>query len=152
MDPVFSLSNETFKYFLGHTAVVIAKTISVAIVTGFNRVSNTAYMNEEDAKAIVIGAADGKPKTTPTIDRLKRMHMNDLENVIPFVLIGLLYTATRPDPASALLHFRVFTTSRVLHSFVYYFAVPQPARALCFSTGMLSLVSMIYTVFSHGAL
>ncbi|KAK3768438.1 hypothetical protein RRG08_053430 [Elysia crispata] len=151
MDQVFSLANPTFKHFLGHSAILIAKTLSVAVVTGFNRVGKRAFLNEEDAKASIGGAPDGKPKSTPTIDRLVRMQRNDLENVIPFILIAFLYTATKPDPETALLHFRAFTASRLLHSFIYFFALPINARALCWSTGLTVTLSMVYTVFSNGA-
>ena len=39
--------------------------------------------------------------------QVRRAHLNDLENVIPFVLLSLLYVGTNPDPIVALWHFRV---------------------------------------------
>ena len=48
-----------------------------------------------------------------------RVHQNDIENVIPFVLIGALYCLTGPDPASAKLHFQIFTAARILHTLSY---------------------------------
>ncbi|RUS75540.1 hypothetical protein EGW08_016708 [Elysia chlorotica] len=145
---VFTVANPTFKYFLAHSAVLITKTLSVALATGLNR----AYLNEEDAKATVFGAHDGKPRSTPTIDRLIRMHRNDLENIIPFLLTALLYIATKPDPDIALWHFRLFTGSRLLHSVVYFFALPTNARASCWFTGVGVTLSMAYRVFCNGAL
>jgi glutathione S-transferase len=49
--------------------------------------------------------------------------MNDLENVIPFVLLGGLYLATGPSAGTAGLLFKVFTAARYIHTFVYLFAV-----------------------------
>ena len=33
--------------------------------------------------------------------QVRRAHLNDLENVIPFVLLSLLYVGTNPDPIVA---------------------------------------------------
>ena len=58
-----------------------------------------------------------------------------MENILPFVLIGLFYVATNPVASSATLLFRIFTGARFIHSIVYLFQVPQPARALSFGVG-----------------
>lgn len=34
-------------------------------------------------------------------------HMNDIENVVPFILLGLLYVGINPDPWTASLVFQV---------------------------------------------
>ncbi|XP_073505359.1 microsomal glutathione S-transferase 1 [Phyllobates terribilis] len=73
---------------------------------------------------------------------LCRCHLNDLENVVPFVGVGLLYALSNPDLYSALLHFRVFAASRVLHTISYLIPLPQPSRALTFFVGYLVTVSM----------
>ena len=48
-----------------------------------------------------------------------RNHLNDIENIIPFVLIGFFYVHTNPSTAAALWHFRLFTASRFLHTLMY---------------------------------
>lgn len=77
-----------------------------------------------------------------------RCHQNDLENIIPFVVIGLLYTLTGPELSSALLHFRLFAGSRIVHTIAYAGALPQPSRALSWLMGMLVTFSMAYRVLS----
>ena len=77
-----------------------------------------------------------------------RCHQNDLENVIPFLVIGLLYALTGPQLSSALLHFRVFVVSRFCHSVAYLAPLPQPSRALCFVVGLLSTFSMSYRILT----
>ena len=59
-----------------------------------------------------------------------------MENIIPFVLVGLFYVTTNPTASTAILLFRIFTGSRIVHSIVYLFHVPQPARALAFAVGI----------------
>ncbi len=55
----------------------------------------------------------------PAVERIRRNHLNDIENIIPFVLVGLFYVGTNPDRDVALWHFRVFFISRVLHTLTY---------------------------------
>jgi glutathione S-transferase len=77
---------------------------------------------------------------------LFRNHLNDLENVIPFVLFGFLYTMTNPSLGAALLHFRVFTASRILHTISYQLPLRQPFRGLSFIAGFVVTTSMAIQV------
>lgn len=77
-----------------------------------------------------------------------RCHQNDLENILPFVLIGLLYALTEPDLAVALLHFRIFAASRIFHTVAYLAVLPQPSRALSWVVGVLVTLSMAYRLLS----
>lgn len=80
-----------------------------------------------------------------------RCHLNDLENVIPFVLIGLLYVCTKPEPSTALMHFRAFAGLRIFHTFAYLIPIPQPSRVLSFLLGAAVTVSMAVTVLRTGS-
>ncbi|MEQ2212889.1 Microsomal glutathione S-transferase 1, partial [Xenoophorus captivus] len=77
-----------------------------------------------------------------------RCHYNDLENIIPFFFIGLLYALSGPELSSALLHFRIFTAARIFHSFAYILVLPQPSRAISYFLGMLVTFSMAYSLLS----
>ena len=48
-----------------------------------------------------------------------RNHANDLENIPMFLLAALAYVAINPSLGVALLHFRIFTVSRCIHTFAY---------------------------------
>lgn len=57
-----------------------------------------------------------------------------MENILPFVSIGLFYVLIDPLPAIAINLFRVVALARILHTIVYaLFVVPQPARTICFA-------------------
>lgn len=73
-----------------------------------------------------------------------RCHQNDLENIIPFVVIGLLYALTGPELSTALLHFRLFVGSRFVHTIAYVMQLPQPSRGLSWMVGMGTTFSMAY--------
>ena len=59
----------------------------------------------------------------PDVERVRRAHLNDIENIIPFVLIAAIYLTTGPSLGTAKLLFRIFTAARYIHTFVYLFAV-----------------------------
>jgi glutathione S-transferase len=57
--------------------------------------------------------------------------LNDLENILPFFIIGLLYTLTNPSPYIAKTLFMTVAIARIVHTLVYAVVViPQPARGL----------------------
>ncbi len=57
--------------------------------------------------------------TDPDVERIRRNHLNDIENIVPFVLIGFFYVATNPDRDVAIWHFKVFFISRLIHTVCY---------------------------------
>ncbi|XP_065807336.1 microsomal glutathione S-transferase 1 [Labrus bergylta] len=142
------MDDEVFKAFTTYAAVVIIKMLLMAPMTAFYRFSRGAFANEED---VALKSAEDRKKqlrTHPDVERVRRCHQNDLENIVPFVVIALLYTLTGPSLSSALLHFRVFAGSRIFHTLSYVCVLPQPCRALSWMIGMLSTFSMAYRVLS----
>ncbi len=55
----------------------------------------------------------------PDVERIRRNHLNDIENILPFVVIGLFYVGIDPSPVLALWHFRIFFFSRIFHTIAY---------------------------------
>lgn len=67
------------------------------------------------------------------LNSIHRAHLNDMENILPFLSVGLFYVLTDPSLMTAIWLFRIATVARFLHTFVYaIYVVPQPARAICF--------------------
>ncbi len=75
------------------------------------------------------------------------MHLNDIENILPFFLIGFVYASTSPALSVALWHFRIFTASRLCHTIAYQLALPQPSRGLAFFVGAGVMLSMAFSSF-----
>ncbi|THD21557.1 Microsomal GST-1 [Fasciola hepatica] len=57
-----------------------------------------------------------KTQAHPAVEEVRRCHLNDLENLVPFTLLGIFYCKTDPAPSWALFHFRLFTLMRILHT------------------------------------
>lgn len=82
-----------------------------------------------------------------------RAHRNDLENILPFFIIGLLYVLTNPSAFVAINLFRAVAISRIVHTIVYaVVVVPQPARALSFFVALAATTFMAIEVALYTAL
>lgn len=80
-----------------------------------------------------------------------RAHLNDIENILPYLMIGLFYVLTDPRPLVSTILFKTATIARFAHTIVYLLAIPQPARALCFFlhyaiTWYMGFMAFIYFV------
>lgn len=83
----------------------------------------------------------------PNVERVRRAHRNDMENIVPFLVIGLLYTLTNPSAFWAINFFRAVGIARIAHTLVYaVVVVPQPARALAFFVAHLTTAYMALQV------
>ncbi|KAG9467841.1 microsomal glutathione S-transferase 1 [Eleutherodactylus coqui] len=138
--------NEVFRAYATYATIVLVKMMLMSLVTAFYRVTRKVFANPEDATMVSKGGDLKKyVRTDPAVERVRRCHLNDIENIVPFVTVGLLYTLSNPDLFYALLHFRIFVASRVLHTIAYLAPIPQPSRGLTFFVGFLVTLSMAYS-------
>ncbi|XP_075154509.1 microsomal glutathione S-transferase 1 isoform X3 [Haematobia irritans] len=71
----------------------------------------------------------------PHVERVRRAHRNDMENILPYFTMALAYICTNPNPTLACNLFRVAAVARILHTLVYaFYPVPQPSRVIAFAT------------------
>ncbi|XP_014663118.1 PREDICTED: microsomal glutathione S-transferase 1-like [Priapulus caudatus] len=148
-DNLFSLDNDVFANFTFYAAFIVWKMCMVSVVTAITRFKKMAFSSAEDCKSDPSGKL--KPiLNDEDVERVKRVHMNDLENIVPFVLLGFLYVGTAPCVVLATWHFRVFVVARFLHTIFYKHAFRQPLRAISWVIGFLVNISMfvqiMYTV------
>ncbi|KAL4660262.1 microsomal glutathione S-transferase 1 [Arapaima gigas] len=152
MAEVLHMADEkVFLAFSTYATIVILKMLLMAPLTAYFRVTKKVFANPEDTW--MEKNAEEKKKmlrTDADVERVRRCHLNDLENIIPFVLIGLLYSLTGPELSTALLHFRVFVGSRIFHTVAYVACLPQPSRGLSWVVGLAVTFSMAYRVLTTG--
>lgn len=85
----------------------------------------------------------------PDVERVRRAHQNDLENVLPFFIMGFLYMFTNPSVMLATNLFRAVAIARIAHTLVYaVVVVPQPARGISwmvgfFATGFMAVKTIL---------
>ncbi|XP_044137440.1 microsomal glutathione S-transferase 1 [Bufo gargarizans] len=139
------VENEVFRAYATYATIVLVKMMLMSLFTAYFRITHKAFSNPEDA-AVHGKGGDSKRflRIDQDVERVRRCHLNDIENIVPFVGVGLLYALSNPELSCALLHFRVFAASRVLHTIFYLAPVPQPSRALAFFVGLLATLSMAF--------
>jgi glutathione S-transferase len=79
------------------------------------------------------------------VERVRRAHLNDLENVVPFIIICFLFILSEPNEIFASWLIRIVGLSRIAHSIIYLCQVRQPFRAICF---YITYVISLYMVLS----
>ncbi|XP_065181029.1 microsomal glutathione S-transferase 1-like [Sycon ciliatum] len=142
-EDLLSLDNAVFSAYLFYTTLSIGKTLLAAnVLIPLNRVTGHVYQTPEDYTAFATPATKEDPKAASRIDKLRKIVAHDLENIVPFAILGLLYMTVQPSPAVAIWHYRVYGISRLLHTLVYA-AGMQPARFLCFLPGSIVNHSMV---------
>nr|XP_026485171.1 microsomal glutathione S-transferase 1-like [Vanessa tameamea] len=145
--PTISLTSPFVQSYIVYSSILAVKLLSVGMLTGLFRLTRGIFINPEDVQ--VLG---GKIKfDDPVIERSRRAHLNDLENIPAFWILGALYLTTGPAAAWATLLFRVYTVSRIIHTLVYTVVpLPQPTRAIVFIIGYLIMWYMgIQVVFYY---
>jgi glutathione S-transferase len=124
-------------------AVRLYAASSVALVLGFHgfafwtgrtRGERKAVVNPEDVKVY-------KDSVLADIEhadvlRVKRAHLNLIENAVPFFVIAFLYALTNPSVPTAAFLFATFVGTRALHA-VFYLTARQPFRAAMFGVGVM---------------
>ncbi|KAJ3649121.1 hypothetical protein Zmor_020881 [Zophobas morio] len=117
-------------YFL-YVSILAVKMLVMSPLTGFTRFKFKAFANPEDGASLKL-----KPRVDDHVERVRRAHLNDVENIPLFIIVAFIFCLTNPSVAWATLLFRIFTAARFIHTFVYaIFVIPQPARAFAWGTG-----------------
>lgn len=75
------------------------------------------------------------------VERVRRAHRNDLENILPFFAIGFLFVLTNPAEFLAVNLFRAVAIARIAHSIFYVAEIPK-FRGIAFAVGLFSTVYM----------
>jgi glutathione S-transferase len=137
------LSNPALRLFGITYLILVVKMVAVGWCTSFYRLRDKSYATPEDYR--LQGLA---PTGTPHegIERTRRAHRNDLENILPYFGVGLFYALTDPSPLGARVYFIGYTVARVLHS-VFYLMELQPYRTIVFEVAQLLMLAMLITTF-----
>ncbi|XP_062138564.1 microsomal glutathione S-transferase 1 isoform X1 [Drosophila sulfurigaster albostrigata] len=145
-EQLLTLDNPVFCCYLFWATVLVVKMLLMSLLTALQRfrykllgllplgLRRKIFPNEEDLffKNIEVQFDD------PHVERVRRAHRNDMENILPYFIMGLIYLSTDPNPTVACNLFRVAAVARILHTLVYaVYPVPQPSRILAFATMLL---------------
>ncbi|XP_077987104.1 microsomal glutathione S-transferase 1-like [Glandiceps talaboti] len=147
MSGIFNFENDVFRSYLACSTVAVLKMMAFAPLTAYYRKRDKAFANPEDAKR-----HKAEMKTSQQVERVRRCHRNDLENIPAFLALGAMYLAINPDPTIAVWHFRIFAASRIFYTVGYLSAI-SPIRGINFVLGTIVNWSMagqiLYSVCTY---
>ncbi|XP_035717778.1 microsomal glutathione S-transferase 1-like [Vespa mandarinia] len=126
-----AINTEIMKVFGFWSSVLVLKMLAMVILTARYRFTKKIFANSEDifSKKCKVVYDD------PDIERVRRNHLNDLENVLPWFIITYIWLTTGPSIWLAGILIKTFVISRIIHTLVYAVFPQQPARFLSFFFG-----------------
>lgn len=141
----FSLQNPVFATYVVAACLMILKAVAMSWLTVVRMMgANAGFRNPEDMKKTPLNPNPNANQTAPneSVERIRRIHLNDLENIPFFLVAGLLYVTTQPDLVLAQWLFYGYVASRALHFLAYITAQIHEIRASCWTVGSLILIYM----------
>ena len=142
---MFELSNPVFTTYAIAASLGVLKIMGQGWMTVYRMMKiKGGYASPEDAKA---GRINPNPRPGQTdiddyVDRSRRMHRNDLENIPAFLAIGLLFVVAAPPLWLAQVLMYGFVATRALHTWAYATARSHETRSVFFSVGSLIVIYM----------
>jgi uncharacterized MAPEG superfamily protein len=102
------------------------------------------FLNPEDANQ---GMTNPNPRpgqldADEYVERSRRMHRNDTENIPVFLIAGLLFVLTQPPLWLAQVALFGYVATRLAHFWAYSTAKSHEVRATFFSIGSLIVIGM----------
>jgi len=140
-----SLQDPLFATYAVAATLMILKTVGMAWLTVYRMMAEKGgYRSPEDLKRTPLNPSPDPQQLVPNerVERIRRIHQNDLENIPLFLVAGFLYVLTGPPLllAQALLY--GYVVSRLLHFAAYLSARTHDTRATLWTIGSLILIFM----------
>ncbi|MBO9196514.1 MAPEG family protein [Rhizobium sp. 16-449-1b] len=145
-----SLADPVFTTYAIAAAIMILKGVAMSWLTVIRMVAeNGGFRNPEDMKKTKANPRphDGQLAPNERVERIRRIQLNDLENLPYFLVAGLLYVTTAPSLLLAQFLFYGYVATRLLHFVAYYTAQIHDIRAAFWTPGSLIIVFMTGSTF-----
>ena len=144
--------NPVFAFYAIAAAVMIVKMMSQGWITVFRMARvNGGFRNPEDARKSFANPNPSPEQLLPNeyVERSRRMHANDVENIPLFLIAGLLYVCTSPSLGLSIGLFSTYVVSRLAHFLVVLTHRSHEARALFWTIGSVVVYIMAAAIIWH---
>jgi glutathione S-transferase len=138
-----SLQDPLFATYAIAAALMILKAVGMSWLTVYRMMkAKGGYRSPEDLRKTPLNPQPDPSQLQPNdyVDRIRRIQLNDLENLPFFLVAGLLFVLSMPS----LLHARIvlygYVLSRLLHFAAYLTAQTHDLRASMWTIGSLILI------------
>lgn len=140
-----SLQNPLFATYAIAATLMILKAVGMSWLTVARMMQEKGgYRSPEDLRKTPLNPAPDPGQLAPNerVERIRRIQMNDLENLPFFLVAGFLYILTEPSLLLARLLLYGYVVSRLLHFAAYFTAQTHDLRATLWTVGSLILIFM----------
>jgi len=140
-----SLENPVFVTYLIASTIMSLKVMGQGWMTVHRMMKvGAGYASPEDLKQGLINKSPhpSQLETNDYVDRSRRMHRNDLENIPAFWAVGLLFVAIDPAVWLAKSLMYGFVLARFAHFWAYGMEKSHEVRATFYSIGSLIVIYM----------
>ena len=140
-----SLQNPVFATYAIAASIMILKAVAMSWLTVLRMMQEKGgYRAPEDLRKTLLNPEPDPKQLLPNerVERIRRIHLNDLENLPFFLVAGLLFVLT--DPSLLLTRWLMYgyVVSRLLHFAAYFTAQTHDMRATLWTVSSLILVFM----------
>lgn len=141
----FTLANPVFVTYLIAASIMILKIMGQGWITVYRMLKiGGGWATPEDLRA---GPINRNPDPTQLelneyVERSRRMHRNDLENIPAFLVAGLLFVAVGPSLALADILMYGFVLARLAHTAAYATKQRHEVRATLYTIGSIIVIVM----------
>ena len=140
-----TLQNPVFVTYVVAAALMILKAVSMSWLTVVRMMQvKGGFRSPEDVKKTPLNPEPDPKQLAPNeaVERVRRIHMNDLENIPFFLAAGLLFVFTDPSLLLARVILYGYVATRALHFVAYLTARTHDLRATLWTPGSLAILYM----------
>ena len=143
-----SIENPVFVTYTIAASLMVLKIMGQGWMTVYRMLrSDSGLVNPEDLQ---VGMINKNPRSDQLevndyVDRSRRMHRNDLENIPAFLAAGLLFVTINPSLLMTQILMYGFVLARLLHAAAYLTKQTHEVRATFYTVG--SVIVMFMAVY-----
>ena len=133
-----SFHNLLFNTYAVAASIMILKAIMMSWLTVARMMQvNGGFRSPEDIKKTLLNPNPSAEQLAPNeyVDRIRRIQLNDLENLPFFLVAGFLFILTEPPLLLAEWLLYGYVVSRLLHFAAYFTARTHDTRAALWTVG-----------------
>ena len=139
------LNDPLFATYAIAAAIMILKAVSMSWLTVVRMMQeNGGFRAPEDIRRTPLNPNPDPVQLAPNerVERIRRIQLNDLENLPYFLIAGLLFVLTAPSLLLAQVLLYGYVVTRLLHFAAYLTAQSHDVRAILWTPGSLIIIFM----------
>lgn len=148
---LYSPENPIFVTYMIAASIMILKIMGQGWMTVYRMLKSDAGLASPEDLQVGIINKNPRPEQLELndyVDRSRRMHRNDLENIPAFLVCGLLFVAVDPSFLAANILLYGFVIVRLVHALAYATKQTHEVRATFYTLGSMSVIIMAIYVLA----